>query len=53
MSRAAPSHGATTLDSIKRSIVGLRMPRALQVLDAAVRHVEQGETHGIGALTRS
>ena len=34
---------ATALDSIKRSLVGLRMPRALEVLDATVRSIEQGE----------
>ena len=40
----------TTIDSIKRSLVGLKMPRALEVLDAAVRRVEQGEMDGIGAI---
>ena len=40
----------TTIDSIKRSLVGLKMPRALEVLDAAVRRVEQGEMDGVGAL---
>ena len=41
---------ATTIDSIKRSLVGLRMPRALEVLDTTVRRIEQGEIDGIGAL---
>ncbi len=41
---------ATTIDSIKRSLVGLRMPRALEVLDATLRRIEQGEIDGIGAL---
>ena len=41
---------ATALDSIKRSLVGLRMPRALEVLDATVRRIEQGEIDGIGAF---
>lgn len=50
MTRAASSHAATTLDSIKRSLVGLRMPRALEVLDAAIRRIEQGEIDGISAL---
>jgi hypothetical protein len=50
MTRAAPSHATTTLDSIKRSLVGLRMPRALEVLDAAIRRIEQGEIDGISAL---
>ncbi len=49
MSRAT-SHAATTLDSIKHSLVGLRMPRALEVLDATVRRIEQGEIDGIAAL---
>ena len=49
MSRAS-SHAATTLDSIKHSLVGLRMPRALEVLDATVRRIEQGEIDGITAL---
>jgi len=40
----------TTLDSIKRSLVALRMPRALEVLDQAVRRIEQGEIDAIGAL---
>ena len=49
MSRAAPC-AITTLDSIKRSLVGLRMPRALEVLDATVRRIEQGEIDGLAAL---
>jgi len=45
------SHGAPrTLDSIKRSLVALRMPRALEVLDATFRRIEQGEIDGIEAL---
>jgi len=41
---------ATTLDSIKKNLVGLRMPRALEVLDASLRRIEQGEIDGIEAL---
>jgi len=45
------SHGAPrTLDSIKRSLVALRMPRALEVLDATDRRIEQGEIDGTEAL---
>ena len=44
--RAAP----TTLDSIKRSLVALKMPRALEVLDEALRRIEQGEIDAIQAL---
>ncbi|MGU3454659.1 IS21-like element helper ATPase IstB [Methylobacterium fujisawaense] len=50
MTRTAPAHAATTLDRIKHSLVGLRMPRALEVLDATVRRIEQGEIDGIAAL---
>jgi DNA replication protein DnaC len=39
-----------TLDSIKHSLVALRMPRALEVLDATIRRIEQGEIDGIEAL---
>lgn len=47
MSRAHPTAAATTIDSIRHSLVGLRMPRALEVLDVTLRRIEQGE---IGAL---
>jgi len=40
----------TALDSIKKSLVALRMPRALEVLDATFRRIEQGEIDGIEAL---
>jgi DNA replication protein DnaC len=50
MTRTAPAHAATTLDRIKHSLVGLRMPRAFEVLDATVRRIEQGEIDGISAL---
>ena len=46
MPHAAP----TTLDSIKRSLVALKMPRALEVLDEALRRIEQGEIDAIQAL---
>jgi DNA replication protein DnaC len=38
---------ASTLDRIRRTLVGLKMPRALEVLDQLVRRLEQGEA---GAL---
>ena len=41
-----PRRHSATLDSIRRSLVGLRMPRALEVLDATVRRIEQGEIDG-------
>ena len=40
----------TTLDSIKKSLVALRMPRALEMLDATFRKIEQGEIDAIEAL---
>ena len=40
----------TTLDSIKKSLVSLRMPRALEMLDATLRQVEQGQTTWVEAL---
>jgi FtsP/CotA-like multicopper oxidase with cupredoxin domain len=41
---------ASTIDSIGRSLVGLRMPRALEALDATLRRIEQGEVDGIEAF---
>ena len=40
----------TPVESIRRSLVGLRMPRALEMLDATLRRIEQGEINGIEAL---
>ncbi|WP_287312203.1 hypothetical protein [Mesorhizobium sp.] len=36
-----------TIDSIRKSLVGLRVPRALEARDAALRRIEQGEIDGI------
>ena len=41
---------ATTLESIRKSLVSLRMPRALEMLDATLRRIEQGEINSIEAL---
>ena len=38
------------LDRIRGSLVGLRMPRALEALDHAVRQLERGEINAIEAL---
>ena len=38
------------IDSVKKSLVALKMPRALEMLDAALRRVEQGEVTWIEAL---
>jgi DNA replication protein DnaC len=43
-------HAHPTLESIRKSLVGLRMPRALEMLDATLRRIEQGEINGIEAL---
>src|SRR5919107_1426983 len=40
----------TTLESIRKSLVGLKMPRALEMLDVTLRRIEQGEIDGIEAL---
>ena len=37
-------------DSIKKSLVALRMPRALEMLDATLRRVEQGEITWVDAI---
>jgi len=42
MTARADSDGSV-LDRIKRTLVGLRMPRALEMIDATVRRLEQGE----------
>ncbi|RWP02734.1 MAG: hypothetical protein EOQ99_22905 [Mesorhizobium sp.] len=41
---------ASTIDSIRKSLVGLRMPRALEALDATLRRMKQGEIDGIQAF---
>lgn len=38
------------VDNIRRSLVGLKMPRALEMLDATLRRIEQGQIDGIEAL---
>ena len=38
------------IDSIRHSLVGLKMPRALEMLDTTLRRIEQGEIDGIEAL---
>ncbi|WP_429133966.1 IS21-like element helper ATPase IstB [Ensifer sp. 4252] len=40
----------STIDSIRRSLVALRMPRALEALDATLRRIEQGDIDGIQAF---
>src|SRR6202040_2459977 len=37
----------SVVDRIKRSLVGLKMPRAIEILDAIVRRIERGESLGV------
>ena len=43
---AAPA----TLDRVRYSLVGLKMPRALEALDHVVRQIERGETSALEAI---
>jgi DNA replication protein DnaC len=45
---AAPP--AETLDRIRRNLVGLKMARALEVLDQTVRQIERGEITALDAI---
>src|SRR4051812_43563012 len=40
----------TLVESIKRSLVGLKMPRALEIVDATVRRIERGEITALEAI---
>jgi DNA replication protein DnaC len=44
--------GATpaVIDRVKRNLVGLRMPRALEILDVTLRGIERGETTALEAM---
>ena len=41
---------AAVIDRVKRNLVGLKMPRALEVLDVALRGIERGETTALDAI---
>jgi DNA replication protein DnaC len=41
---------AAIIDRVKRNLVGLRMPRALEILDVTIRGIERGETTALDAL---
>ena len=47
---AAPEFVPANLDRIRRTLVGLRMPRALEVLDQTVRQLERGEVSALDAI---
>ena len=38
------------IDRVKRNLVGLRMPRALEILDVTLRGIERGETTALEAM---
>src|SRR3954469_1538079 len=40
----------TLVERIKRSLVGLKMPRALEIVDATVRGIERGEVTALEAI---
>ena len=46
--RADPA--GSVLDRIKQTLVGLRMPRALEMIDATVRQLERGELSPLEAI---
>jgi DNA replication protein DnaC len=44
------AHSPTVIDNIKRNLVGLKMPRALEILDVTVRGIERGEMTALEAI---
>jgi IstB-like ATP binding protein/Transposase, Mutator family len=40
----------SVVDRIKRSLVALKMPRAIEILDATVRRIERGEVNALEAI---
>ena len=40
----------SVVERIKRSLVGLKMPRAIEILDATVRRIERGEMNALEAI---
>ena len=45
-----PLEPTSTLDRIRRTLVGLKMARALEVLDQTVRQIERGEMTALDAI---
>lgn len=41
---------ASRVDNIRRNLVQLKMPRALEMLDPTIRRIEQGQIDGIEAI---
>jgi hypothetical protein len=40
----------SVVDRIKRTMVGLQMPRAIEILDATLRRLERGEMTALEAI---
>ena len=47
---AHPEIVPTLVDRIKQTLVGLKMPRAIEILDVTVRRLERGEMTAIEAI---
>ncbi|SOD97295.1 ATP-binding protein [Caenispirillum bisanense] len=45
-----PTGSASTVESLRRHLVGLKMPRALEILDHIIRQLERGEVSPLEAL---
>ena len=50
MSSLLPDPNASLLDRIKTSMVGLKMPRAIEVVDACVSRLDHGEITALEAI---
>jgi len=50
MSSLLPDPGASLLDRIKTSMVGLKMPRAIEIVDACVGRLDHGEITALEAI---
>jgi DNA replication protein DnaC len=50
MSETPIAAAPATLDRVRNSLVGLKMPRALEALDHVVRQIERGETSALEAI---
>ena len=44
------THVPAVIDNIKRNLVSLKMPRALEILDITVRGIERGEMTALEAI---
>jgi DNA replication protein DnaC len=47
---SASADGLSVLDRIRRTLVGLKMPRALELLDHTVRRLERGEASALEVI---